>query len=48
MKKILIVLSIFLGTGVVSTSCIKQKDAKPLATFYANPFSAKNDIGSAD
>jgi hypothetical protein len=48
MKKILIALSVILGTGILSTSCIKQKDAKPITTFYANPFSAKNDIGSAD
>jgi hypothetical protein len=48
MKKILIALCVVLGTGILATSSIKQKDAKPMATFYANPFSGKNNIGSAD
>jgi hypothetical protein len=48
MKKILIAVYVILGTGILSASCIKQKDAKPTVIFYANPFSAKNDIGSAD
>jgi hypothetical protein len=48
MKKIVITTMVILGTGILSTSCFKQTDIKPAVSFYANPFSAKNNIGSAD
>ena len=48
MKRMIVAATVVLVTGILSASCVKQKDAKPTAIFYANPFSAKNDIGSAD
>ncbi|MDB5122133.1 MAG: hypothetical protein JWP94_262 [Mucilaginibacter sp.] len=48
MKKIIIAALVVLSTGVLSTSCVRQADMKASANFYANPFSAKNNIGSAD
>lgn len=48
MKKIIIAALVVLGTGLLSTSCVRQIDAKSSAVFYVNPFSAKNNIGSAD
>ncbi|HWZ13923.1 MAG TPA: hypothetical protein VNW95_01705 [Mucilaginibacter sp.] len=48
MKKIIIAALVILSTGVLSTSCIQQGVKKTSVSFYANPFSAKNNIGSAD
>jgi hypothetical protein len=48
MKKIIIAALVVLSTGVLSTSCIRQADRKAAANFYVNPFSEKNNIGSAD
>jgi len=48
MKKIIIAATVALWVGVLSTSSIKQRGIKPVATFYLDPFSGKNDIGSAD
>ncbi len=48
MKKITIAAMVILITGVLSTSCIRQTTVKSSCDFYVNPFSAKNNIGSAD
>jgi len=48
MKKIIVSAAIILSAVVLSSSCSKQNDVKPTSAFSINPFSDKQDIGSAD